>query len=292
MSNEFNTNISADAKFYRLKPGATRPTTATEELPVGTEEFGYTAIEGWNWAQSQTIEPVKAHQKKKVLRNKITDEAKSAAVTFLEDKKLVRETYHNGTEDANGRMIMKSGVVQQGTYVIDSTDDGVGYEKDVRFIFDATVTANGDLTFSPEAETTYPVMFNIIGEPIRISKTRYTDGTTPPVEEEPPVGGDTYPTVGGLSYIFSAGDNSLTAEWFPLTLTGGATIEKFDISLQPLSGGTSLLTGVAQPNANTYTFTDVVPDANYQLVISYTVLPYDGGQPHGSANTPVSTATA
>jgi hypothetical protein len=285
MLNADNTNISNDARVYKLPVGYDPKliTTASQALPVGTIDYGFGAVEGETFAQSQTQETVKSRNKQKVVRQFVSDATATLAATFLEEKKEVRELYHGGKEDANGRLEIDLTAIAKAWYVYDSIDDGVGYEKNIRFIFEATTSPNGDLAFAPGSLVQYPVLFTIIGNPVRITEVNgvvVPEDPTDPVDPNP----TTYPAVTNITTQYIEGTQTLQVNWDTPNVGMDDFISGYTVNLEPVDAGTG---ATAYPSGNSAMLSPVSV-GEYQLTVSYGVngLP----QQHGATAIPVTIA--
>jgi hypothetical protein len=286
MLNKLNTNISNDARLYRLPKGfdSSTITTATQALPVGTEDFGAFALEGETLSHSVTTETVKSRNKQQVMRVFVSDETKSLAINAIEDKPLVRTTYH-GAEETNGVMDLNGFKVEEYTYVYDSIDDGPGYEKNLRFIFEATAAPNGDLTYVPGSLVIFPILLTVTGKFKRITEQNgvvVTEPTDPPVDPNP----TTYPAVTNILTSYEAGTQTLSVQWDVPNLGMDDFVSGYTVNLAPVDAG---MGAGAYPSGPSAELSPVAP-GDYQLTVSYGVngLP----QQHGSATVPVTVVGA
>jgi hypothetical protein len=238
--------------------------------------LGLTATEGEAFSQSVTTETIYAHQRNTPLRNHVTDSNRSMNLTLTEDRKAVRELFHGAEESANGLMDITGEEVTEANFVYDSTDDGKGYEKDTRLVFRASVTPNGDITFARGTLIAYPILLTAIGKVRRLS-TPDSGTVTPPVDpEDPPV--TTYPEITGLVSNYNPETQLLTANWNAPTLTGGAWIESYNVSLAPMGAGS----GYGDSPTGNSAELGPVASGEYQLSVGY----YVNGDavPHGFAS--------
>ena len=169
-NNATNTNISYDAKLWWLPEGVTAPTAVDETVAAGALYLGYLDEGGETLSVSQTLETYKAHQSRAPIRNGITEATTTFAPTLIEDTPEVRELFHGVAANAPGVTVTDGTKTITGTFVYDTIDDQAGYEKMIRFVFKATVTANGDLTFAPGEMVTYPLLMTILGDLTRMDE--------------------------------------------------------------------------------------------------------------------------
>lgn len=283
MANPYN--LSLDSQLWKLPEGYNLDliTTVRQALPVGSESLGLTSTEGEAFSQTITIEAVKAHQRNKTLRNIVTDDKRSMNLTLTEDRKAVRELFHGATENADGMMDIDGQKVVEANFVYDSTDDGEGYEKDIRLVFRATVTPNGDITFARGTLIAYPIMLDAIGKVRRISTP---DGATvtPPVDPNPNPNPSTYPEVTNVATAYDAATETLSVNWDVPTVGIDDFISGYTVNLIPMSAGSG---AQAFPNGNSATLNPVAA-GDYQLSVGYSV----NGQPAvvGTTTIPVTAA--
>lgn len=158
--NSQDTFISHDSMLTLLDAGAARPTTIGDALTG--EELGWLHEDGETFSVSKTINNLRAHQGNTIVRTSISDNEITFAVTALEDSALVRSLYWGKTEVAG--VISTSGAeVIEGTFVYDTMDTQNGYEKARRYVFEGTVTPNGDLTNTYSDITGYPLLITVKG---------------------------------------------------------------------------------------------------------------------------------
>lgn len=153
--------ISYDSKITQLPEGAAWPTSLTAPLPVGSIDLGMTEqSSGEVFSRSVTLETRKAHQKGQSVRDFVTDAPQTLAATFLESTPAVRALYH-GAPEVDGHITSGNGVVK-GTFVYDTFDPET--DSATRYVFRATVTPNGDITYVDTELTMYPVLFTALGD--------------------------------------------------------------------------------------------------------------------------------
>lgn len=284
MANPYN--LSLDSQLWKLPEGYNLDliTTVRQPLPVGSENLGLTSTEGEAFSQTITTEAIKAHQRDKTLRNIVTDSKRSMNLTLTEDRKAVRELFHGAKENADGMMDITGEEVIEANFVYDSTDDGEGYEKDIRLVFRATVTPNGDITFARGTLIAYPIMLDAIGKVRRISTpdgaTTPTNPTDPPVDPNP----TTYPSITNITTAYIPESETLSVQWDVPSLGMDDFVSGYQVSLIPMDAGSGANANPSGPSA------DLSPVAvgNYQLTVSYGV----NGLPtqHGATTIPVTVA--
>lgn len=156
-----NTFMSHDAKLSVLEAGSPAPESIDATF-VGTD-LGWLQEEGETFTFSKTVENIRGHQNRGIVRNYVSDSEQSFSAVLLEDKKAVRELYHGAVENELGVMVSNGGEAFERTFVYDTIDTQDGFEKKKRYVFKGLITPNGDIVYTPTNIATYPVMVNVRG---------------------------------------------------------------------------------------------------------------------------------
>lgn len=158
-----NTHVSYDANLTELPDGAAWPTSVDAVLPAGSIPTGWLGVDGETLTNSNAVTEVRGHTGQQIVRYVPAPGTATLAVNALEDTPQTRKLWDGAEEDASGKATVNPNKGYIGTFVYDSMDVDKGFEKKVRYVFKAYVTANGDKVFAPGAVTQIPLLFNIIG---------------------------------------------------------------------------------------------------------------------------------
>lgn len=173
-------NFSCDSMLYMLPENfdITKITGLNTPLPAGTIQLGETTTDGEEYTQNQTVTDVRAHQRNAIVDSFVTETLKSLALTMLRNEKAQRELYHGATESEDGKMVISGETIFERAFVYHTTDDRPGRKNDIRLVFNATVTTNGNITYAYGTHITYPILLTMKGNLYRFTSLDEND-TTP-----------------------------------------------------------------------------------------------------------------
>lgn len=160
-NNAENTQFSHDSRLIKLADGADFPTTIGGT--IDGEDLGWFHTDGETLSVGKTVNRIKAHQGDTTVRTSITDSEVTLAVTALENKKLVRELYHGGTEAPDGTLTVNGSTAIRAKFVYQTFDTQEGFLKAEQYNITATVTPNGERVFVYGELSTFPLLFTVEG---------------------------------------------------------------------------------------------------------------------------------
>lgn len=174
--NSANVRVAITGELYKAVTGTPRPANSTAALNAAYIGQGYVSKEGVTESPDETVSRVVAWQGGVVVRSTTTEATATLALTLIETKASVLETYHKGSTvvDLGGgqyKIDVKPPTDKREQYVLDVLDG----TKHLRFdIGDGEVTERGEITYISDEEISYPI--TITCYPVNgVLYTKYSD---------------------------------------------------------------------------------------------------------------------